>query len=112
MRSEILDTATIYEINGVRQTGALKINFKSHPRFLSFVKLCINGQEYSLGSDDLIRAIERVACRTPGQDDPTFESPASLINHFAESINAPKASQNERITLDPDAPASEFDGRP
>jgi hypothetical protein len=41
MRSEIMDAVTIYEVNGVKYTGQKKV-IVSHPRFLSFVRLCID----------------------------------------------------------------------
>lgn len=56
MRSEIIDTVPIYEINGMKCTGQQKIHIRSHPRFLSFVKLRIDDQEYSVGCDDLMRS--------------------------------------------------------
>ena len=56
MGSEIMNAVTIYEINGMKYTGPRTINVTSHPRFLSFVRLCIDNQEYSLGADDLMRA--------------------------------------------------------
>ena len=51
---------TIYEIDGKRYGGPLKIEIKPHPRFLSFVRLCIDDQEYAVASDDLMRAIDGV----------------------------------------------------
>jgi hypothetical protein len=72
MRSEIIDTVTIYEINGVKYIGPQKIDIKSHPRFVSFVKLCIDNHEYSIGSDDLMRAIDRAARHVPASDDSTL----------------------------------------
>jgi hypothetical protein len=56
MGSEIMNAVTIYEMNGIKYTGAQKIYFTPHPRFLSFVRLCIDNQEYSLGADDLMRS--------------------------------------------------------
>jgi len=58
MGSEIINAVTIYEMNGIKYTGAQKIYITSHPRFLSFVKLSIDNQEYSLGGDDLMRAVD------------------------------------------------------
>ena len=69
MRSEIMDTITIYEINGLQYTGPRKIDIKSHPRFLSFVTLCIDNQEYSIACDDLMRALERSTRQVPTPDD-------------------------------------------
>ena len=72
MRSEIIDTVTIYEINGVKYIGPQKIDIKSHPRFVSFVKLCIDNHEYSIGCDDLMRAVDRAAGHVPASDDSTL----------------------------------------
>jgi len=55
MGSEIMNAVTIYEMNGIKYTGAQKIYVVPNPRFLSFVKLSIDNQEYSLGADDLMR---------------------------------------------------------
>jgi hypothetical protein len=49
MGSEIMNAVTIYEVNGVKYTGEKKVYVTSHPRFLSFVRLHIDNQEYSLG---------------------------------------------------------------
>ena len=60
MGSEIMNAVTIYEINGMKYNGPRTINVTSHPRFLNFVRLCIDNREYSLGADDLMRAVDRV----------------------------------------------------
>ena len=69
MGSEIMNAVTIYEVNGVRYTGTRKIYVTSHPRFLSFVRLCIDNQEYSLGSDDLMRAVDGATGQPPTPED-------------------------------------------
>ena len=63
MGLEIMNAVTIYEMNGIKYAGAQKIYVTSHPRFLSFVRLCIDNQEYSLGADDLMRAVDYVVGR-------------------------------------------------
>lgn len=97
MRSEIIEAVTIYEINGVKYTGRKTIDIKSHPRLLSFVKLRIDGQEYSLGSDDLMRAVDRAARKLPAADDGiVIQGPAGAINRFAEER---ASEQQERLEL-------------
>jgi hypothetical protein len=86
MRPEITNTVTIYEINGMKYTGAPKIDIKTHPRFSSFVRPCIDNQEYSLASDDLIRAVDRAVGPQPVPEDEVLgESAANLINQFARA---------------------------
>ena len=77
---------TIYEIDGTQYTGGQTIDVISHPRFLSFLKLCINNREYSISSDDLMRAVSRAINRLPAlpQEDGHLEGPAEIINQFAE----------------------------
>lgn len=88
MSSEITNTVTIYEINGFKYTGAQKIDIKSHPRFLSFVRLCVDDKEYSLGADDLMRAVDGAVGRQPVQpvqkDDVLIEAQANRTNQFAK----------------------------
>jgi len=94
MNSEITNTVTIYEINGVKYTGALKIHIKSHPRFLSFVRLCIDNHEYSIASDDLMRAVDGAVGRQPVPEDEVLgEGAVNLINQFARERTAEKHEQ-------------------
>ena len=87
MNSEITNTVTIYEINGFKYTGAQKIDIKSHPRFLSFVRLCIDDKEYSLGADDLMRAVDGAVGRQPvQQDDSDIRGRANLTNQFVKEL--------------------------
>jgi len=80
-----MNTVTIYEIDGVKYTGGQKIEIKSHQRFVSFVTLCVDDREYSIGSDDLMRAIDRAIGHLPTPEDGTLlEGPGHLINQFAE----------------------------
>ena len=68
MELEVLNAATIYEVNGAKYTGPRKVYIKKHPRFLTFVRLCIDGQEYSLASDDLLCAIDRTIAQVPARE--------------------------------------------
>jgi hypothetical protein len=68
MDLEVLNAVTIYEVNGAKYTGPRQVYLKKHPRFLSFVKLSIDGQEYSLASEDLLYAIERAIAQVPAAD--------------------------------------------
>jgi len=91
MSSEITNTVTIYEINGFKYTGAQKIDIKSHPRFVSFVRLCINDKEYSLGADDLMRAVDGAVGRQPVQkDDVLTGGQANVRNQFANELATEK----------------------
>lgn len=63
MKSETMNPVTIYEMNGIKHIGPQKIYIASHPRFLSFVRLCIDDREYSLSSDDLMRAVDCAVSR-------------------------------------------------
>jgi hypothetical protein len=95
MSSEITDTVTIYEINGFKYTGAQRIVISSHPRFLSFVRLCIDDKEYSLGADDLMRAVDGAVGRKPVQeDDVLVEGQANLINQFAKELTTEKQERD------------------
>src|SRR5689334_10493750 len=84
MGFEIMNAVTIYEINGVKYTGPRTINVTSHPRFLSFVRLCIDNQEYSLGSDDLMRAVDRVNGQPLTEDQTSVESAVDLMKKFVQ----------------------------
>jgi len=68
MELEVLNAVTIYEVNGAKYTGPRKVYIKKHPRFLTFVRLSVDGQEYSLASDDLLCAIERAIAQVPAID--------------------------------------------
>ena len=81
MAAEIMNAVTIYEINGITYNGPRTINVTSHPRFLSFVRLCIDNQEYSLGADDLMRAVDRVI----GQ--PLAPEDEALVGEAVEGMN-------------------------
>jgi hypothetical protein len=95
MGSEITNTVTIYEVSGVKYTGGRKIYIKTHPRFLSFVRLCIDNQEYSLASDDLMRAVDGAVGRPPVQeDDVLIAGRANLINQFAKELTAEKQERD------------------
>jgi hypothetical protein len=85
MGSEITNTVTIYEISGVKYTGALKIHIKSHPRFLNFVRLCIDNHEYSVASIELIGAVDGAVGRllAPAED-ALIGGQANLMNQFKE----------------------------
>ena len=85
MGCEIMNAVTIYEINGMKYTGPRTINVTSHPRFLSFVKLCIDNQEYSLGADDLMRAVDRATGQplTP-EDEALAGSAVNSMKKFVE----------------------------
>lgn len=89
MGSEILNAVTIYEVNGVKYTGTKKMYVASHPRFLSFVRLCIDNQEYSLGSDDLMRAVDRATAQPPTQEDEALMNGAvNSMKKFVEESTA------------------------
>lgn len=91
MSSEISDSVTIYEIDGFKYTGAQKIVIRSHPRFLSFVRLRIDDKEYSLGADDLMRAVDGAAGRQPVQEeDLLIGGQPNLINQFAKELTTEK----------------------
>lgn len=91
MSSEITNTVTIYEINGFKYTGAQKIDIKSHPRFLSFVRLCVDDKEYSLGADDLMRAVDGAVGRQPVQNDDVLTGGhANLTNQCANKLTTEK----------------------
>jgi len=76
---------TIYEIDGTQYTGGNTIDIKSHPRLLSFVKLCVGNREYSISSDDLVRAIGRAISHIAEPENEILAGgPADLINQFAE----------------------------
>jgi hypothetical protein len=68
MDLEVLNAVTIYEVNGTKYMGPRQVYLKKHPRFLSFLKLSIDGQEYSLASEDLLYAIERAIAQVPAAD--------------------------------------------
>jgi hypothetical protein len=68
MDVEVLNAVTIYEINGAKYTGPRRVYIKKHPRFLAFVRLCIDGQEYSVASDDLLCAIDRTIAQVPARN--------------------------------------------
>jgi|SRR2546423_14936577 hypothetical protein len=89
MGSEIMNAVTIYEINGMKYTGPRTINVTSHPRFLSFVRLCIDNQAYLVGSDDLMRAVDS-AIRKPLTPEDTALMGGALISMktFAEESQA------------------------
>src|SRR5579872_3466093 len=95
MRSEIMNAVTIYEINGMKYTGHQTVNVISHPRFLSFVRLRINNQEYSLASDELMRAVGYVTGRplTP-EEEALVPSALSSMKKFVEELvaEAPQTS--------------------
>lgn len=80
MRSETMIAVPIYELNGMKYTGPRTINVTSHPRFLSFVRVCIDNQEYSLGADDLMRAVDRVTGK------PVLREDDALIGGVVNSI--------------------------
>jgi len=61
MGSEIMNAVTIYEINGMKYSGPRTINVTTRPRFLNFVRPRVDNQEYSIGADDLMRAVDRVS---------------------------------------------------
>jgi len=89
MGSEIMNAVTIYEINGMKYTGPRTINVTSHPRFLSFVRLRIDNQEYSLGADDLMRAVDRVTGQPLAPEDETLaEGSLNLRKKFVEESAA------------------------
>jgi len=98
MRPEITSTVTIYEMNGVKYTGARKIEIKTHPRFLSFVRLRIDNQEYSLASDDLMRAVDRAIGQLPApEDDVLIAGQDNLINQFANELATQKQEQGAEL---------------
>jgi hypothetical protein len=74
MDLEVLNAVTIYEVNGTKYMGPRKVYIKKHPRFLSVVRLSIDGQEYSLASDDLLCAIERAIAQVPARDADSTEA--------------------------------------
>ena|SRR5690349_20783920 len=91
MSSEITETVTIYEIDGCKYTGAQKIVIRPHPRFLSFVRLRIDDKEYSLGADDLMRAVDGAVGRQAVQEeDVLMGGQANLINQFAKQLTTEK----------------------
>ena len=88
---------TIYEIDGLRYAGPKKIEIKPHPRFLSFVKLCVDNQEYSLSSDDLMRAIDGAITRVPVPEDEVIGSAVDMLNRFAEERAAANPRENTEL---------------
>ena len=90
MALETMNAVTIYEMNGIKYTGAQKIYIASHPRFLSFVRLCIDDQEYSLSSDDLMRAVDCAVGRplTPGDKGLLSGARSSAMKSTEESSAA------------------------
>jgi len=84
MGSAIMNAVTIYEINGVKYIGATKVYVTSHPRFLSFVRLCIDNQEYSLASDDLMRAVDRATGQPLAPEDEALVGGA--VNSMKKSV--------------------------
>src|SRR5207248_8003947 len=100
MGSEIMNAVTIYEINGMKYNGPRTINVTSHPRFLSFVRLCIDNQEYSLGADDLMRAVDRVIGQPLAPEDEALAGEAvDGINKCVEKSAA--GTPEERPELPP-----------
>ena len=86
-----MNAVTIYEINGMKYTGPRTINVTSHPRFLSFVRLCIDNQEYSLGADDLMRAVDRVSGQPLAPEDEALAGGAmNSMKKFVEESGAPQ----------------------
>jgi len=95
MGSEIINAVTIYEVNGRNYTGATKLYVKSHPRFLSFVRLCIDNQEYSLASDELMRAVGNATRQLVAPEDAALVDGAfsSMKKFVEESVaEAPQKS--------------------
>ena len=89
---------TIYEIDGVKYAGARKVEIKSHPWFLGFVRLCVDNHEYSLSSDDLMRAIDRAITRPPAPEDEALGGGAAdLINQFAEEQASRKRAESTEL---------------
>jgi hypothetical protein len=72
--SEMINTVPIYEMDGVKYSGAQKINIKAHPRFLGFIRICIADREYSLGVNDLVGAIDRAITQPSMPMDESFDS--------------------------------------
>jgi len=91
---------TIYEIDGKRYGGPLKIEIKPHPRFLGFVRLCIDDQEYAVASDDLMRAIDGVLTRLPPPPDELPRTAADLLNQFVEERAAANPPRNIKLLPD------------
>ena len=90
------NTVTIYEIGGAKYTGTQKIEIKSHVRFLSFVTLRVDNQEYSIGSDDLMRAIGRAIGHRPATEEGMLlKGPADIINQFAEQASGKREETKE-----------------
>jgi hypothetical protein len=90
-----MNTVTIYEIDGAKYTGGQKIEVKSHRRFLSFVILRVDNQEYSVGSDDLLRAIGHAIGHAPAPEEgPLLKSPVDVINQFAEEQASGKREES------------------
>jgi hypothetical protein len=93
-----MNTVTIYEIDGTKYTGAQKIEVKSHRRFLSFVTLRVDNQEYSVGSDDLMRAIgHAIGHALVPEEGPFLKSPADIINQFAEEQASGKPEESTEL---------------
>lgn len=91
MSSEVVDTVTIYEMNGFRYTGAQKIEVKSHPRFINFVRLSIDKHEYSLAADDLMRAIDHAIGQVQlAEDDALVGGSASQTVTLPENSETPE----------------------
>jgi|SRR5581483_3743968 len=100
MGSEIMNSVTIYEMNGIKYTGAQKIHIASHPRFLSFVKLSIDNHEYSLGADDLMRAVDYVMGRPVlPADEALLSDVFSVATRLKEESAA--AAREEKLEVPP-----------
>lgn len=98
MGSEIMNAVTIYEVNGLNYTGATKLYVTSHPRFLSFVRLCIDNQEYSLASDELMRAVDRATGRLSTPEDETLAGgPVNSMKKFLEESVAEGQQKNAEL---------------
>jgi hypothetical protein len=98
MGSEIMNAVTIYEVNGVKYTGTRKMYVASHPRFLSFVRLCIDNQEYSLGSDDLMRAVDRATGQPPTPEDEALMNGAvNSMKKFVKESAAVTPQENAEL---------------
>ena len=66
-----------------------------HILFLSFVRLCIDNQEYSLGADDLMRAVDRVIGQPLAPEDEALVGEAvERMKKFVET-SAAGARQEE-----------------
>ena len=83
-----MNAVTIDEVNGLSYTGATKLYVSSHPRFLNFVRLCIDNQEYSVASDELMRAVDRAtgSLFTPEDEALTGGAVNSMKKFLEESV--------------------------